>query len=109
MRWYFLASMLLLAGCATARVLGPGEPHDATASLLELDGHALKIQPLYGNSEIWTPITSDGLWVMEGHYLVQGCFIVTDVEPYTEEIYVAGGHSYKLGCNADSMLTVTPE
>lgn len=103
-----LPTVIALVGCASTDHLT-----EASFTYLIPQGlPELKIQPLYGNSEQWTEIPPEGLWVQEGDYFVKGCVLLTDVDQPETRLHIAGGHRYTIGCNSkngwDAVLGPAP-
>jgi hypothetical protein len=105
MRWYPLAFLLLLAGCATPR-LYDGEPVDkSNASLISEAYVKGRIRPIGTDDSVEAGITGDGIWVSKGTYIVRyACLQVNqnrdDVSGYPHEktIRIEPGYHYQLNC-----------
>lgn len=105
MRWQPAIFLVLLTGCA-GKVLLPGASHEGASLITSTEDFPIWVRPSFGHGrDTWSITKAQGIWVMEGDFLVQDCYSVLDGTTPQEHVHAMPGRHYLVGCDKDNRAT----
>lgn len=102
------AAALMLAGCTAGRILPPDTQHQGASLITSTADYPISIRPSFGVGRDTVSLArAQGVWVTEGDFLIEECYVVLDGRTTEQHAHVTPGRHYIVGCDKDSRATFT--